>query len=452
MAKESKQPTVEQLIKNGLVKVGATIEFKSGEYKGRKGEVKGIKESEVTISITGADSLGGKEVKIDGARFVHIGKEGSDVITIEPHIAPEPVEVSATPLGTEPVVEPGNTGLGMPAVTGKEDEVPESKSEIKEEDEPLVDHSRFREGNVLQDKEGDNWIVRSASSVGLTIGGMKGYGKVGVTKFIEWDEFEGMGLKKIAEAEKLSKEENSVYTGVIESKKVNETKAKISVSSTVKEVIDLKIKEASIRAERDKAFEIVGQLTGIEKKLQQLKKSSQLEAKILVKKLKEANGTSSEVKALRKKLEEKAELAGKIEEELGNIKESLSLDLNSLKESVGKKDSELVSLKEKRELELNEARESGKKEGISQVIKEYVECKLADVGFSVGENTRALLEECNSLEDVDDVLEQVRDVKRRSALHSETIEGIAVSQKPVDPEQDKINKDVGSAFEGMGGS
>jgi len=247
----------------------------------------------------------------------------------------------------------------------------------------------------------------------------------------------------------------------------------------------LKIKEAITRAEKEKAMEVIEELSTQINSIKNESSSSKLKFKMLMSKIKEATAVYDEVNALRSKLEEKAETAAsfkkkmdvaskeyrkkleqaedkvaKFETELMLAKEEvkrIKSELSKMKES---KDSfqklhestqkEIKTTKEDYENKIQESKDLGMKTGISQIISNYVERRLAELDLSIGENTRALLDECASIEDVEDILEKTKDMQRRNALHSEPLEGIRIERNQnLDPEQEKVDKEVGNAFEGM---
>lgn len=236
----------------------------------------------------------------------------------------------------------------------------------------------------------------------------------------------------------------------------------------------LKIKEAITRAEKEKAMEVIEELSTQINSIKNESSSSKLKFKMLMSKIKEATAVYDEVNALRSKLEEKASSTAdfrkkldkasdkvtKIEAELSSAKEEVKRIKSELKNMKERKESfqklhestkkEIKTTKEDYENKIQESKDLGMKTGISQIISNYVERRLAELDLSIGENTRALLDECASIEDVEDILEKTKDMQRRNALHSEPLEGIRIERNQnLDPEQEKVDKEVGNAFEGM---
>lgn len=261
------------------------------------------------------------------------------------------------------------------------------------------------------------------------------------------------------------------------------TPAKESISTTAKEMIDLRIQEASTRAERDKSFEVIAELEGIE----EFGKDKLLEVKILIRKLKETMSRDGQIiNALRKKVEEKAVLAKQVEKQLSEMKANLEKDMAELKESMAavekkhEEEKEQLEAKWNKEIgDLNESIASTEKEHSEEIeqlktesnkkiseevekarkevtkditkefVKQFVMFRLAETGLTVDENSRALLEECRSLDQVDDTLDELRDIGRRSALHSQPLKEVVIA-KSVDPDQADVDRKVGAVFEGFG--
>jgi len=255
-----------------------------------------------------------------------------------------------------------------------------------------------------------------------------------------------------------------------------------SISTTAKEIKNLRVEEASTRAERDKAVELLEEITNDTQQLKEkVRKEKALEAKILVNKIgKTIEAKELEVDALRAKLEEKAKLAAdlteqveeknklavKVKKQLEEIKTNLSNDIKSLNESVlvaeNKHQKDLLEAEKKYQKKLSkltklieekvkEAKEETKEEVTKEFVKCFVEFKLSETGLKIDENSRALLENCKSLEAVEDTLDEIMDASRRGALHSESISSIRVVKHEVhDPEVVEAEHRVNDCFEGMG--
>jgi len=290
-------------------------------------------------------------------------------------------------------------------------------------------------GNLLKKDGREDWVISKVASNGVYVHPVGEFEK---EQLITWDDLADFGFVK-----------------------VSESTANESVTSIVKDMADLKIKEAIERAEREVAIEayqnILEKIKVQEMKVRMLIKKSGTDRAKYAAELVEHNQKHAvgdkEVKAMRIKLEEKAKAAFEAEQALVRIKESIEKEKEELTESISIKVKEQKALVEKQTIELAEAKslgmEEGRIKGTKEVVKEYIVCKLAELGVSVGENTRALLDECMSLREVDDTLEKITDVMRRSALHSGTVKEIHLETSPSDPEKSKIESDVENAFKGM---
>lgn len=248
-------------------------------------------------------------------------------------------------------------------------------------------------------------------------------------------------------------------------------------SESVTIVKELQVKEAVTRAERDKAIELLEELN--DKK--HLEEHKAFEVKILVNKINETLCVKElEEKAIRSKLEEKAKLVhdlgytnnvlqeqleekakliAEAKKKLEETKAKSEKSIKSLKESVSaaedKKMSALAEAEKKYHAEIGkavkEATEATKAATIKEFIKSFVGLKLSETNLKVDDNSQALLESCKSIEEVEELLEDVMDASRRNALHSNPITGIkVVKHEIIDEETKKAEKSVDVAFEGMG--
>ena len=91
------------------------------------------------------------------------------------------------------------------------------------------------------------------------------------------------------------------------------------------------------------------------------------------------------------------------------------------------------------------------KEGRKEVIEEYFEDQVKSHRMEVDENSQALLEDCQNLQDVDSLMEKLIGVARRSALHSKPLTEVKIQQASVDPIQDKVDKMMGPILDRLGG-
>jgi hypothetical protein len=221
---------------------------------------------------------------------------------------------------------------------------------------------------------------------------------------------------------KLSPEQTAKLSSIFPTAALNESKG-----NTTNEVRTLKLKEAATRAESEKALEM---LTEAEKEIETIKQSAMIESKVLSSKLQEAKTTESkEVEGLRKLLEEKTKA-------LNEFKSKVNEQTNKLTEAKTTYDSKVKELEEKFQ---------------SKIIKEYIDMKANGASLRLPSNSRALLEKCSSIKEVDKVFEEVRDALRRGALLPDGVNGIKVqlTEKAKDPVQVQIDASIGAAMSGM---
>ena len=219
---------------------------------------------------------------------------------------------------------------------------------------------------------------------------------------------------------KMSVGQQAKFVSVLPSKALNESKTSLS------EMRMLKLKEASARAEVEKAMEM---LTEIEKESKVVKESSKVELRVLLKKLKESTtNESKEVKALRNIVEKKIKTTQSLQKELEEAKTSLD------------------ETKKIYESKINKLEQDFKR----RIVKEYVDLKVKGSAMRLPSNSRALLENCSSLKEVDKVFEDVRDALRRGALLPEGNADIQVHHvKPVDAEAKRIYDQIGNVLDAM---
>lgn len=264
-----------------------------------------------------------------------------------------------------------------------------------------------------------------------------------------------------------------------------------SISTTVKGIKDLQIKEASTRVERDKAIELLEELTDEKQKFEsRVTKDKVLEIKMLVSRMKKTlEAKENEVGALRSKLEEKAKFAAGQKKLVSETRSTSLKGITDLTESVAveakitmadwaksdvKHEKALNQLCEALKVEEKKHKKTAKtlEEKIKKIeksvtesvtekvtekvtaefVKCFVEFRLSESGLKIDENSRALLENSTSLENVDNLLDEICDASRRSALHSEAIRGIHIPKHVIsDPEGDRIRRSVANVMEGING-
>jgi len=386
---EESEITLADLFKDERLKEGDTL-----HYGDHTATVKSIDETNVSLSVEkdGATS----DVEVHGDTIVGIDPEG--IVSVVP-VAMEPEMPMGPEMEPEMPLEPGNTGMGEPAVEPEGDIMPEEEPEgdIMPEEEPEVDVEA--EGELEDEEE---------------------------------DEDELMGESKDS-SENVEESEES--TEQIAKESVNDDEAPASsVAESVREVTELKIREASVRAERDKALEELHTL-------QHVKEANESHKTVRSKLLKSNETLRAEVAGLRSVLETKAKDANEAKTQL---EEAVSKS-KAIEERV-------TSLDEDHNAEMEDKCNTAFYSGKLTVLREYFDQRLRESRLKVHENVRALLGECSTLLDVDELIERLTKAKRRSAIHSDRITEIAVRKHDpeVDSEQRRVDEEIGEIFKGFG--
>jgi hypothetical protein len=177
-------------------------------------------------------------------------------------------------------------------------------------------------------------------------------------------------------------------------------------------LIDLRIKEACTRAERDTLLEAS-------------KSQNDVQIRVMSKKLQTA---ATEIIGLRTMVEKKASQvveAKKISPDVKKLNEKISVQHTAHQQELVKTASNSIC------------------EGRIEVLKDYFDRRLSACRLEADDNTQALLEKCQSLGDVDQLIESLVQVAQRGALHPQSLRDVVVRGRSVDPEQDKVDKQVG---------
>lgn len=194
-------------------------------------------------------------------------------------------------------------------------------------------------------------------------------------------------------------------------------------SKIYKDLIDLKVTEASIRAERDALLESA-----------EKDGDAGLQIRILADELFDVQRQSTkEISGLRRVLEAKAQ-------EVGILKQKLEEAVRTRKS-----EAELNAMFKVHQDELVQAVNDAKLQARRELLREYFDHRLVGCNLRVDENSRALLEGCQNLGDVDSLVDKLIGVARRSALHTKPLNEVKVQRvETIDSEQKKINDSVGS--------
>ena len=148
-------------------------------------------------------------------------------------------------------------------------------------------------------------------------------------------------------------------------------------------------------------------------------------------------------------MEESANAAKEEYQEAGRQVETKHVE--EMKQLKQKHNENIDQLKEGFDSKIIEGVEEAREEVTSNFIKCFTALRLEESGLKVDDNSRALLENCKSIEEVDDLLEEILDASRRGALHSEIVEGVRISKRVNDPEQIEAERATKNALNGMSG-
>lgn len=196
----------------------------------------------------------------------------------------------------------------------------------------------------------------------------------------------------------------------------------VEESQTYRDLVDLKVTEASVRAERDALMEAA-----------QGGEDAKVQIRILADKLTQVQESSAaEIAGLRRVLERKAQEAGISKQQLDEALKTR------------KSEAELNAMFTAHQEELVQAVNEAKALARADMLREYFDRRLTGSNLQVDENSRALLEGCQSLGDVDSLVDKLIGVARRSALHAKPLSEVKVHKvEPMDPEQRKADESVG---------
>lgn len=393
--------TVEDLINYEMVKLGAGIVIKEGKFGVHdievevKGKVTEIKEGQITIELEDGTTIAGDTATISTDSVEITLPSGQDDMPVDDILTDE--------------LEPG-----------VEDEVdleePEAVDELEDEEEEYDMEGELNQGDPRDPRR------------------RPGYESIQLIPE-NYDHMVAWMQRKLKNA---PLKDRQMFGNLVRTKLLNE---KITPSSTSKEIRRLKIKEASIRAERDESLEV---LEEIEAKLKDVTARSPLEIRILAKKLGEAKYTESDVQLLCKKLEERQLKLNETLVEVQKLNESIKrVEKKSLKIK--------ESIKEEHNKEITLLTESIKKKSDKQLVEKYIGLKLSHTGLKVHRNSRALLEKCNSADDVDEVFEDIKESMRIAHFAPPTgIDKIKIlKERKQNSEETKTTSLVKQAMSGM---
>ena len=228
---------------------------------------------------------------------------------------------------------------------------------------------------------------------------------------------------------------------------VNHFKKKKNESTSITDTIrELRISEAGMKAEREKAIEL---LEEIEEKTKTSDTTKALEIKVLINKLRDIQFRENlEVNALRKLIEIRSRSLQIAIRTVKGLHCKFKKDMGILVQQVKEQDIKIKKIATEYVVKLrdktNEIEESYKKE----FIKRYVNFKIESSGLKIHESSQALLEKKGTVEEVDAIFEEIRDAMRRNALHSSPLNEINVENNT--ETKDPLRESIGNVIKSTG--
>lgn len=368
------------------------------------------KVDEVKVEITVDDT---SKVTAEDAQAVVVDGMG-DVHVSTPQPEPE------LPVVEEPMVEPVEEPVEEPAEDQLEEPIDEPEKDVEdsgEEDE--VEESKVNEVAPEQLHDAvEEYIRNNPDSTMKNLHKKFGKDVDDVVARLE-------NLNRIGEDDgKYNIKEDIVDTTMRE--------------SVMNDIVKWKIREAEVRAERDKVMEEIQKLSSNKSRDVVVKNYKKVREHLLGR----IDSLKKDVSGLRTVLETKAL----------NEKESKTKYNESITKAT-EIEERLKLVESEHQEDLVDQCSNSVFEGKQIILREYFDRRLQESNLGVHDNVRALLEQCCSLSDVDDLVSGIIQKGRRNALHSEQISEITV-RKPARAKKDKVQEAgddlMGEMFEAFG--
>lgn len=395
--------------------------------------------SEKTVSVTASPNSGSVLVTGDVA-VVDVSSTPSSA-GVDSTVT---VNITATEPVSSPSVEPSNLPVESPEPSEPPLDKDLEKSDDFEEDDDLTIEN---ESKFLNESEEIKKLYKNAG-----LPAPKGKGEhtkafhkraIAVAKsYIKSGDSPEEALKKAypTAMKQLGKKK---------SLKKNKSKSNESIdnkkfmSSFIKMLNELKVKEAIARVERDKLIEEINKNPSDSLCIRMIWNRTQ---KII-------ESLNFENNALRLKLEEKSlvisNMDSKINESVKKLQEC-NKQIEQIKLDNDKKLKESYELIKKTKEDSEKMIKEKVLEATRSVVKEYANEQIKLFGF-VHDNVRALLEDCMSISEVNEVLSEYRESRRRGALHQQPKKmDESIRTKLDEPRLDGPVSRVGKVFEGFG--
>lgn len=222
-----------------------------------------------------------------------------------------------------------------------------------------------------------------------------------------------------------------------------------SMSSVYDQIIDLRVSEGCVRAERDHALEVLDSIQMERNILLSSVKESKSEEKQTPKMVVVEKSSMDDLKKINK-LEESLAVSDskikKMEKQISNLSEARQL--------ATKRHAVAISvLESKHQKALKEEKKRVTEAAVRSFVKQYAAMKVSEFGITLHEAHQALLEDCTSVAQVNDVFERIINALRESALHSEVPEDIVITESVKPTKSKKLDEEVesrvGLAFTSM---
>ena len=236
------------------------------------------------------------------------------------------------------------------------------------------------------------------------------------------------------EGEDLVNQESGIKTNESKSadKATNLSEGKLNEALSV-----LKKQVASLTAEKTKIVEnyskdIISatiQINELKEKLNESDKAVNANAQTIL-------NTRCELVEGIKLIEKEREVTRKEVKELKETNKSALETINTYRKAISESDSRMTSLKEAHKKEL---------------VKEYFDTKIKIIGLKLPLSTQTLFEKCGTKEEVDNLIEEVRNAIRESSTHYVgAINEITVSRTSSDPKMAMLDRKIASVVKALG--
>ncbi|MFA5397717.1 MAG: hypothetical protein WC346_17040 [Methanogenium sp.] len=213
-----------------------------------------------------------------------------------------------------------------------------------------------------------------------------------------------------------------------------------SIRENIKKIRQLKVNEASVRSERDKALELIEEQ---KKQLKEQRANFEMQINILSEKAEALKGANSTIVALRKVVEDRTKQINEMKSTHTKLVESKSNEVIRIKKEINSQvNTRLIEEKKKIETASNK-----------KLVEAYVGLKVKMSGLTLPRNSQALLEKCSTTGEVDEVFDDIREAFRRGALRPDQVNEIKVEQETIvgaaDEMQTAVNEVISVVASGM---